>query len=196
MSARRRLSAPGTGRQDYCEMQCLFSPVDLAAAGLGLDVCGALVVARGLFPSARQIADRAWTDLEIDLSKIEVGPFATRFKVDNPSVLLGQVEDKVDGRAGVTMLVLGFLGQGASAVLTIAGLGGATGGPAMLVALGVLAASFLIAGSVYWFTRRWAISRTLSNVLAQQDVHPHFADACRRMLREGGRERGVMTSRI
>jgi hypothetical protein len=177
-------------------VDCPLSPVDFAVAGLALDICGAVILVRGLFPSVTQILDRARTDLQIRPEDLTGGPFTSRFKLGHPTLLLGHVQDKADGAIGVLMFVLGFLLQASSAILSAAGVAGGTGAAAWLFACGVLLASLAVGAGLYCVVRRPLVERFLEAVPAKPEVDLHFADACRRLFRDpSSREPGVTSTR-
>lgn len=80
-----------------------FSVADLFAVGIAVDLAGAYHLARGLLTTPEMIALRGGS-----------------FLGGNPSVVMGLVEDRVDGRFGVRVLLGGFALQAAGYVLDLA----------------------------------------------------------------------------
>lgn len=119
-------------------MYDMLSVSDLFTVGLGIDVAGAYLLARGLLASPAVMARRRkrWSDF-------------------NPSLAVAQAEDKVDAMFGLSALGIGFFIQTVGYVLTLAGIGGATGGSAALfgIALAVIAAALILVGHRYARTR-------------------------------------------
>lgn len=72
----------------------MFGVEDLFVAGIGFDVVGAWLLARGLVASPGDLALRT-----------------ASFWGGNPIATASQIEDRVRGQAGVRLLVLGFLLQ-------------------------------------------------------------------------------------
>lgn len=81
-----------------------------------------------------------------------------KYSIDNPHMVLAQIQDKPDGAMGLTMLVLGFGTQAIGAVLSAAGHGGATGTSAALAALAGALLTFAVACGVYLLLRPRVIS--------------------------------------
>ena len=84
----------------------LVDPVDAFTFGIGCDIAGATLLARGVLGSDAQIAMA---------SSARLGW--------NPVDLHGRIADRVDGSAGLAGLILGFVAQAVGYAL---GLGGAT----------------------------------------------------------------------
>jgi hypothetical protein len=131
-------------------MGCPFVIEDLFAVGLGFDIAGAYLLARGLLASPAEIARRSNTLPGFD-----------------PLLAVNQARDRVDGRIGLCALVSGFFLQAVAYALTLGGLGG--GGEEgdarrgfVAVALSALAAAFVL---VPWrLTREWLLRRALVSV--------------------------------
>lgn len=165
-------------------MDSIWSVTALAACGLGLDICGAGILARGLFQSEREIISVATTEVRINAGELSVGPFGDRLTVGHPTLLLSRVEDRIDGLIGFLMLASGFLTQAAAVVVSVVDPPGKTGGSVALGAVGAMAATMLAAAALYVGFRRRLTARLLDRVLSEPGVHPHFADACRRQFRD------------
>jgi hypothetical protein len=160
-----------------------LSYADLAAAGLALDICGAGIVARGLFQSKREIVELATTEMQL-VSEDNLRRSTGELIVGHPTILLSRVEDRVDGTIGLVMLCVGFLAQGAAAVAS-AGSHISNGTPAkLLLSGGVLIVSIIVAAIVYRAIRPTLVRRMLGAVLREPGIHPQFADSVRRLHRD------------
>jgi hypothetical protein len=125
-------------------MVCVsFSLEDLFVVGIGFDIAGALLVGRGLLTSPIGIARRATSYLGYS------GPLAT-----------SQIEDKVDGMAGLAALVLGFILQATGYAFVLSRHAGGAGHLATAItalALAALAIAFVF--GVWWRLRLPLIKR-------------------------------------
>src|SRR4051812_39791358 len=94
----------------------MFSVVDLFITGLGFDIAGALLLARGLLSSAAEIAQlNTWAG---------VAGGAT----------VAKVRDRVDAEFGIAALILGFTVQAIGYVVSLPG--STDGAGSIAVALG------------------------------------------------------------
>jgi hypothetical protein len=114
----------------------VFQSTDAFTFGIGCDLAGAYLLARGLLASDRQMAmagATTWNWNAVDI--------------------LGRARDRVDAQAGILALLLGFVTQAAGYTLGLSGVSTASG--AVQVAVGVLlsiVAGMLVLGG-------WAMSR-------------------------------------
>jgi hypothetical protein len=121
---------------------CLLSVDDLFTAGIGFDVVGAFLLARGLLVSAKQSLRRAY----IGFGGLGFGQLTTR------------AEDWVDGWFGASSLMLGFILQLIAYTLVIGRAKVQTGvGPAG-VAAGFAAVAIALV-PVVWFSVRSRLLR-------------------------------------
>lgn len=130
----------------------LFSVEDIFAAGLGFDIAGAILLAKGLLVSPQELKLRSVT-----------------YVGHNPPAIAGLVSDWVDGLFGIIGLSLGFALQIVGySVVVVAGAGETRGaaGAAAAVYLAVLAACALGVA--------WAISRP--HLVRARVVDVAFAD--------------------
>jgi len=121
---------------------CPFVIEDLFAVGLGFDVAGAYLLARGLLATPIQIVTRARSHWDI-----------------SPVLLVTQARDRVDGLVGLVALVVGFTLQALAYALTLGGLGGGEGDTRR--GLVALALSIAAAGLVFivWKLLGWKLLR-------------------------------------
>src|SRR4051812_20636134 len=85
---------------------CHFGALDLFMLGLGADITGAYVLAKGLLTSPSEQARRARSYYDV-----------------NPPLAIAQVKDRLDGEVGVCGLGLGFLAQAAGYAIDAGGYG-------------------------------------------------------------------------
>jgi hypothetical protein len=109
----------------------VFSIEDLFTFGLGCDIAGGYLVARGLLASMPVMTRRAATFWDL-----------------NPTTFIAQVEDRISGLTGLVALTVGFSAQLVGYIAVIGGAAVSTGGScraitAGLVAIGPLAAILL-----------------------------------------------------
>jgi hypothetical protein len=126
----------------------LLAVEDLFVFGIGLDVAGAFILARGLLASPAVISRRAVA--RYDLSAPDAVAFA---------------RDKVNALSGIAALVTGFLVQALAHVLAL-GLSPSEGGNWRRagVALGFGVAGVVLALVVWFMLRRRWVKRVLVNV--------------------------------
>ncbi len=137
---------------------------DLFAFGIGCDVAGAYLLARGLLVGPPTLAWRAGTYYGIHIGR-----------------LLGQVEDRVTGMFGVASLIFGFVVQAAGYVVVL-GIG-TPGEHSLGRAIGAVVAAVVPAVAVVAIERalrRRLVRRMLvrvARVNAQEGRHDDLPDA-------------------
>ena len=119
-------------------MSSLFSYEDIFVAGIGFDIAGAYLLARGLIQSPPRILI-----------------LSSSFFGFNPAQVVARIEDKVSAYFGVSTLVLGFLAQLVGYVLDLALRSAPPASPARAyVAVGVAASAIAVVIGVYRSLRR------------------------------------------
>lgn len=137
-----RPSATPTAR-----MGC-FVIEDLFAVGLGFDIAGAYLLARGLLAAPAEIARRS-----IGLPGFD------------PLLVINQARDRVDGRIGLFALLSGFFLQAVAYTLTLGGLGGGDGSLGRAIVAGALCALAAALVLLPWkATKERLLFRTLVGV--------------------------------
>jgi hypothetical protein len=133
------------------------SILDLFMAGLGFDIAGALLLARGLLSSPAEIAELN------TLEGLESG------------ATVAQVRDRVDAEFGVGSLILGFTLQAIGYVATVLG---ASSSPDVGLGSAAIALAFLLVagGSVWFIWHRVARRRVRKMLPAVALAHPAGGD--------------------
>jgi len=128
---------------------CPFVIEDLFAVGLGFDIAGAYLLARGLLTSPAEIARRS----------VSITGF-------NSLLMASQARDRIDGAIGLAALLFGFALQALAYALTLGGLGGGRDGDARrgLVALALSGAAVALVLVAWKAVSERLLRRTLLSV--------------------------------
>ena len=126
----------------------LFTPLDVFALGIGFDIAGGYLVARGLLIAPTQILRRSIKDEHYFI----------------PAETASLIRDRVDALFGLIILLVGFLTQAVGYALEAAGQSGVVSshdGLARAVISLAGAAVGVATGLGTWLARRWPLSRRL-----------------------------------
>jgi hypothetical protein len=159
----------------------LLHSADLVLAGLAMDISGAVILARGLFPSRKEIIARTRTGVKIAPPDRATTGLSDYYQIDNPTLVVSMVEDQVDGAFGVGCLIVGFTLQGVGAALALGGQNGQTGTDQAFFGLLVLLLTAALVWIAYWRGRRRFV-RALIDRTTGDDAR--LRDACRGALDE------------
>jgi hypothetical protein len=136
-----------------------LSPDDLLTAGLGFDLGGAILLAKGLLASPRDIGRRA-----------------TSFYDFSAAEAVSLARDRIDAIAGLTSLAFGFILQALVSALLVLGLSPGSRGAEQAAVAGASAIAALgVAVGLWWAVRRRFLLRLLVKIA-------HFENAGSRKL--------------
>jgi hypothetical protein len=130
----------------------IFQPTDAFMLGMGADLAGAYLLARGVLATDRQIARSGAT-----------------FWGWNAQALVDKVEDRVNAKAGVAALLTGFSAQALGYTLGLAGWRSPAGLGSLVAALAFCATGFAVT-LILWRWRRKAAGKRGLVAVARVDA--------------------------
>lgn len=124
-----------------------LGPTDLYTAGLGAEIAGAVLLAKGLLLSPAQLFDRSRSALDF-----------------NPKLVIGLCEDRVDGLFGLRGIAAGFLAQLAGYLASLTTTPASHGAESALVAVACAVASMGLVAIPWSLSRKSAIRNEIKRV--------------------------------